>query len=760
MVGLMLAFDAQGWVAYTVLGVALGAVYAIAASGLVVTYATSGIFNFAHGAVATMCALVYWQAKVSWGWPTFLATVFTVFVFAPVLGAVVEITVMRGLRGTSEVTQLVIPVAVMLAVNGASVWIWKRGTTSHNLVRWFGSEGVNVFGQELYVHQIIGMAFAAVIAAVLYVVFHSTRVGTTMRATVDDRNLLMLNGGRPHRMSMLSWAIGSCLAGLAGVLISPERGQIEILTLTIVVFSSYPAAIAGRLRSVPMAFGGAIAIGILSKWWERASAGKWPAFANVRIALPAILLFVVLLLLPQDRLRGAVISRTRERFNVPTVTASAIWAGVLVVSVAMVQALLSGTDLLKLNQAMALAIMALSLVLLSGYAGQINLALFAFAGIATIAAWQLDVGPGGQALRERMSVFGILLAVVVCMIVGGLIALPALRLRGLYLGLATFAFAIIVDQLVVQQPNTLRPNIFGFDFEINLFTNRTLTVPRPRWFGVDFMNERSYLMLLTVTFALIGVALIALRRSAYGQMLIAMKDSPAACATLGLNIVRLKLSVFMLSAGIGGLGGLLWAAQIRTVDTTRFDLLLGLSLFLLAVVGGIGYVSGALVAGLILAVISNVLPEMFESFGDGVPQLRWLFVDVIGNFNKFVGVALVGIGLASNPSGIAQQVMDGFRPLAKKPVAAAVWVAAIAGLWALAWQDVISNWDFVIAIAASMLLVPQIIFRLFPDAFSDELHKVEGEDLGRLGLDRPLTAADRDRFDRELGIVTPTEAAS
>jgi ABC-type branched-subunit amino acid transport system permease subunit len=343
------------------------------------------------------------------------------------------------------------------------------------------------------------------------------------------------------------------------------------------------------------------------------------------------------------------------------------------------------------------------------------------------------------------------------MIVGGLIALPALRLRGLYLGLATFAFAIIVDQLVIQQPNRLKPNILGFDFEVNLFTNRTLTIPRPHWFGVDFANERSYLMLLTVTFALIGVGLVALRRSAYGQTLIAMKDSPAACATLGLNIVRLKLSVFMLSAGIGGLGGLFWAAEIRTVDTSRFDLLLGLSLFMLAVVGGIGYVSGALIAGLIMAVISSVLPDLFTNLGADVPQLRWLFVDVIGNFNKFVGVALVGIGLGKNPSGVAQQVMDGFRPLAKQPIAATVWAAGVVGLWALAWRDVISNWDFTIAVVASILLVPQLIFRLFPETFADEVAEMDGEDLGRLGLDRPLTAADRERFDRELGITTPAE---
>lgn len=753
----------QEWIEYTVLGVALGAVFAIAASGLVVTYATSGIFNFSHGAIATVSALAYWQVRTDWGWPTFFATIAIVFGFAPLLGALLEVGVMRGLRGTSEATQLVVPIAVMLALNGAVAWIWLRGQTPHGNTDWFADKDpVSVLGQPLTWHQLISIGIAVLIAGVLYVMLHYSRVGTTMRATVDDRNLLMMNGGRPDRMSMASWAIGAGLAGLAGVLLSPiQGGSIQVLPLLLLVFSAYPAAAAGRLRSTPLAFAGAIAIGIAINWWTKLASGhSWTAFANVRIAMPAILLFVILLLLPQDRLRGTVITRTRERFTVPTVQASVVWGVVLVVVMAMLQAIVSNSDVPKLGNAMGYAIMALSLVLLTGYAGQINLAVFAFAGIATIAAWQFDVGPGGQATRTDMSVFAILLAVAVCMIVGGLVALPALRLRGLYLGLATFAFAIIVDQLVLQQANTLHPSILGYDFEVNLFNNRSLTIPRPHWFGVDFMNERSYLMLLTILFAVLGVGLIVLRRSSYGQMLVAMKDSPAACATLGLNIVRLKLSVFMLSSGIAGLGGLLWAAQARTVDNAKFDLFLGLSLFLLAVVGGIGYVGGALIAGLILAVLSIVSPDLFNNLGDDVPQLRWLFVDVIGNFNKFVGVALVGIGLAKNPSGIAQQVFDSFRPFAKAPVAAAVWAAGVVGLWALAWRDVIGNWDFVIILVAMAVFVPQVIMRLYPDRYADELHEIEGEDLGRLGLDRPLTIADRDRFDRELGIVTPTEAVS
>lgn len=713
----------DSWIAYTVLGVALGSVYAIAATGLVVTYATSGIFNFAHGAVATVSALVYWQLTTSWGLPTLVAVVLTVGVFAPTLGAALEFGIMRRLRGTNEITQLVVPIAVLVALNGAATWIWYQDNAVHQNAYWFGAgNAVSVLGQPLRWHQVIGIILAAVVAAVLYVVLRHTRVGVTMRATVDDRELLMMNGGRPDRMSMLSWAIGSALAAMAGVLLSPERGSIEVIVLTLMVFSAYPAAVAGKLRSVPLAYGSALAFGIAVNWWTKLSNGangaRWPAFANLRLALPALLLFVVLILLPQDRLRGTVITRTRERFNVPTVKAAVVWGGVLVAVVAMLQALMSNSDVISLSTGMGLSLMALSLVLLTGYGGQINLALFTFAGIATIAAWQFDVGPGGKATKESMSVFAILLAIGVCMVVGGLIALPALRLRGLYLGLATFAFAIVADQMVMQQGMTLHPNILGWRFEVNLFTNRSLTVPRPHWLGIDFMSQRNFLMLLTVLFALIGIALVALRRSAYGQMLVAMKDSPAACATLGMNIVRVKLSVFMLSSGIAGLGGLMWAAQIRTASNARFDSFLSLSLFMLAVVGGIGYVSGALVAGLSLAVASVVLPEMFTELGERFETFHWLFASGIGRFAQYVAIALAGIGLARNPSGIVQNIVDGFAPLKKAPVAVAAWVGAVALLWLLTWRGIVGNWPFALALMASIVAVPVAIKR--------RLHSVPG----------------------------------
>ena len=746
----------QDFLAYTVLGLCLGSVYAIAATGLVVTYSTSGVFNVAHGAVATMSALFYWQLRFGWHAPAPIAIFLTVCVFAPLLGLTLEVLVMRGLRGTSEVTRLVTPVAVLLGINGAATWIWFRNS-NRALVpkKFFGETHVQVLGQAVYYHQIIGVLLSIVIAGALYVLLYRTRLGVTMRATVDDRSLLMLNGGRPDRVSMASWAIGASLAGLAGVLLSPQLGALQVFALTLLVFDAYPAAVAGRLRSVPLTYVGAMVLGLSKLYfdWISDAGQRWLVLRNLRNAIPALLLFGALLLLPQDRLRGAIVTRTRERFRVPTMREAVLWGGVLVAAVAMLQSIMSGSAVISLANGVALSLMALSLVLLTGYAGEINLAVFTFAGVAVIAAWQFDVGPTGLATQKSLSVGAVLLAMCVCSLVGGLIALPALRLRGLYLGLATFAFGIIVYQLVILQTQPLDFNIFGSKFTVNLFTNGSLTVPRPHWFGINFAGQRAFLMLMTVIFAVLGIGIIAIRRSAYGRMIVAMKDSPAACATLGLNITRLKLGVFMVSSAIAGLAGLMWAAERRTLpNNADFDGFQSLLLFMIAVVGGIGYVSGAFIAGIFLSVLSVVMPNVFDKLGSDYPSLHWLFVTVLGNFSHYVGPALVGIGLGKNPSGIAQQIMDGFRPLKKAPGATAIWVAAIVVLWAATWRGAVSNWHFALISAGSLFIVPRIIMSVFEDRFAEEERAVAGEDLDLIGIDRAFRPSDRQVLDTALGL--------
>jgi branched-subunit amino acid ABC-type transport system permease component len=743
------------FITFTIVGLALGSIYAIAASGLVVTYATSGIFNFAHGALGMFSAFLYWQLRYDWGWPAPVAIVATVLVAAPLMGVFLQVVIMKWLEGTSEITKIMVPIAVLLMINGLATWIWSEPIARNNVPFFGATKTVKLGDVSITYHQIIAFVVACVIAVALRTLLYGTRLGVTMRAVVDNRELAMLNGGRPTRAALASWAIGSMLAAVAGVLISPLTGALSILPLTLLVVNAYAAAVFGRLRNLPMTFVGALVLGLLISYWNWISeaGSKWGWLSGLRTSIPTIVLFIVLLLLPQDRLRGAVITRTRERFHLPTMKLAWGWGAVFLVVMFLISGLMEQVPLNTMSQGIALAILALSLVLLTGFAGEVNLAVYSFAGIGAIAAFQFDVGAGGLATQESLTIFGLIFAAFVTAIVGGLVALPALRLRGLYLGLATFAFAIFVQNMVFTQITTLQFRFLGLEAEINLFSGGTMTMPRPDWFGIDFGDRRNWLMFLSVVFTLIAVALVALRRSAYGRQLAAMKDSPAACATLGLNLVRLKLSVFMLSAGIAGLGGVLFGAQVGAVNNQdTFNVFQSLALFALTVAGGIGYVSGALVGGLFAGVMFVAFGDWWDKLALDYPAFDWLF-HWLHDFFVYVGPAMLAIGTAKKPSGIAHDFIEGYGPLRNAKPVVGGYVLLQLGLWGLAMADVITNWNFAIATAVLVLLLPAVAMKLMPEAFAHLAPagaEGDGTPLELIGIDRPYDEADRRSWDVAL----------
>lgn len=308
--------------------------------------------------------------------------------------------------------------------------------------------------------------------------------------------------------------------------------------------------------------------------------------------------------------------------------------------------------------------------------------------------------------------------------------------------------------MVIRQTAPIKVDFLGINTEINLFSTGTLTMPRPHWFGVDFLkSQRNYLMLMTVMFALIAIGLVALRRSSFGRMVVAMRDSPAACATLGLNITRLKLTVFTLSSAIAGLGGLMWAVQQRNLTNQgTFQVFASLTLFMIAVAAGIGYISGALLAGIMLSVLQVVIPNVFTKLGQDYPSLHWLFEDVLHNFVKFVGPALIGIGLGKNPSGIANQIMEGFAVLRKARLGVAIWIGVEVVLWFLAWRDVIGNWTFTVITLVLAFVAPRVITTVWHDLVAEDLPDAHVENDDLVGVARPFSESDRDRYDAILGL--------
>ena len=813
-------------ITFTVVGLAIGSIYAIASAGLVVTYTTSGIFNFAHGAIGMFTAFIYWQLRwdEGWGgqWPAPLAILFVLLVVAPIIGIFLQLVVMRGLEGTSETTKLVIPIAVMLAFIGATNWIWQD-LESRIPEPFFGRQSKWSIGNTyITTHQTIVVAIAILLALFLRFLLTSTRIGITMRAVVDNRKLVQLNGGRPDRAALLSWGFGAMMAAVAGILISPLLGSLNVLALTLLVVNAYAAAIFGRLKNLPLTFVGGLAIGLsVSYWnWISGTGRKWPWLSELRTTIPVVILFAILIVLPQERLRGSSIEKYKETFKVPSIKSTAIWGGVLVTVISGFSLILENKWEFSLSKGISFGIIGLSMVLLTGYAGEINLAPLAFAGIGAITAYQFDVGSGvetgagfatlavllavlfgylvfpafginryklwasisifaagvfilvtvfdgttgtGIASRESMSISAFVVAALVSGAVGAAVALPALRLRGLYLGLATFAFAIFVDKMVYKQRRSLSLDVpfvgDGEDITFNIFNNGALNIPRPGFWGIDFNhNQSAMLILLSIVFSLISFLLVVLRRSTYGRQLSAMKDSPAACATLGLNMVKLKLSVFTLAAAIAGFGGALHASNLRAIqEDAPFTVFEGLALFMLTVVGGIGYISGALIGGILYGTAFIVMGDFWEKLATDWSSFGWLFT-IIHDFFIFVGPAMAGIGLGRNPNGIASQVFDGYRALRRREARPILWIGAIITVvfWSLRVSEVIDGWTFLLLFFPTILLSP-----LIAEAKTKDLRQTQTQPLELIGIDQDFSQEILDELNEQLNLpATPAKSST
>ena len=726
---------------YTIFGLVVGSIYAIAASGLVLTYTTSGIFNFAHGAQAMIGAFVYYQLDVAWGLPTWLSLVLVLGVLGPGMGLLLHTLVMRRLRDTEPVTRIVVTVAVLLGLVALAQWAWDPNVSRIPPMLFGVGHTVTLAGVTLRYHQVLCLVLAVLLAVVLRIVFTRTRIGVVMRATVDDPDLLRLTGHDPERVSTAAWMSGSVLAVLAGVLITPViGGTLEANSLTLLVVDAFAAALFGRLRSIPLTFVGAIVLGLASTYLVGYAPTQWTWVSNLQQALPMVVLFAVLLFLPHDRLRGAG-TRTRERYEVPTGRRAAVWAVVFVVVVLAFRQLIGDSVVGLLSTGIAFAIIALSVTLLTGYAGELNLAPLAFSAVATLVAYHL--GAHGDGSGARMSVGGVLAGVLAAAATGALVSLPALRLRGLYLALATLAFGVFVSDMLLR--DTLPHRLFGHTFSI--FPNGNLLVPPLRVGPFDLADQDTLLLVVSVLFASLGLTLVVIRNSGFGRRLAAMKDSPIATATLGQRLIPLKVGVFALSTGIAGLGGVFMAMATTSVAGDTFGFTVSLSVVMLTVVGGIGYVGGALAGGLIAGAGTTAIASLLNGSAANHPA----YAQSLGVVSHLVLVsaALAGIGVARNPSGVLHQVFAGHRTLAKAPEIRYAAIAVQLCVYLLAWRHVMGTPLFLLLSAALWLALPWIGAVLRP---------------GKLGLPgRPtppeLLGIDADyppdlviRLDRQLGI--------
>lgn len=614
---------------YVLSGLVTGAVFAVMGSGLTLSYAATGVFNFAHGAIGFLTALLFHQLNEA-GLPAWLSALVSVALFAPAVGYVLHKVMFRGLSQAGETAQIVATIGLTIALPALGLLIVDVAglppADATALPRGVGPHPARPFdllGVRLDSDQVITFAVSAVAAAGLWAFMRHTPYGLRMRASVDRRRLATLRGIDADATSALAWMLGSGLAGLAGVLAVSVLG-LDATAYTVLLFASATAAVFGRLRSIPWTFAAGLALGVV----QNLVAGYTDFLEEVtglRTAVPVILLFAGLVLLnrSRDRVAGSAAEDAPppdHLAGLPPWRRRLPWA---VGVAALVAFAFAGSDYYVgvAAQGLVLALIFCSFVVVTGIGGMVNLAQAAFASMAALTC--------GWAFASGLPfVVAILLGVLAAAAVGMLVALPALRLGGRVLTLATLAMALLADQVL---------------FQVDAFSNGTIGWPLPALgFGfADTSDPRVRVIVLLVLIALVALLIRNLERSASGRAILAVRSAPAAATTSGLSAPRTKIVLFALASAIAGLGGVLFAISKGSITATDLPAFAGFVWLAVVVLQGVRRVGGAVLGGLVAVAV----PELLATW----------------DVSAHVGAILFGAGgmiLARHPDGVLTQLAE------------------------------------------------------------------------------------------------------
>jgi branched-subunit amino acid ABC-type transport system permease component len=538
--GIGLAQTQHKW-PFVVTGIADGSIYSLAALGLVLTFKTSGIFNFAIGAQAAASAYLFYTFRIDAGMPWPIAGLLAMLI-AGVGGSLILERLAFTLSSAPAVMTVVATIGLIVLL--ASMLTGIYGSATLAFPQYLPSESVTIGGVTVLVSQIIVALLALAATIGLYVFFRRNRIGIAMQALVDDPDLLASQGTSPIAVRRYAWAIGSCFVSMSGMLIAPTLG-IDVNTMLLLYITAFGAAAVGAFDNLIVTFLTAIAIGIATNVIGDSLATQHdPFLRSFYTQVPFIALVAALLFVPRARLVERGRGRVRKPAPITRVPRPLLLPlGVVAATVAVVLPhAVSGADVSAYTVALGFGMVLLSLGLLVWSSGQISLCQMAFAAVgASTMAHALDAGfPWLLAL---------LMAGLVALPVGALVAIPSFRLSGVYLAVATFGFGLLFQNLVY---NT------RFMFSVN----GSVQIHRPRLFGMDTTSDLRFYYVTLVFTALAAALVLLVRRSRLGRILRALGDSPSGLAAHGVNTKRTCLAVFCLSAFISAIGGALIGTAI------------------------------------------------------------------------------------------------------------------------------------------------------------------------------------------------------
>ena len=579
---------------FALLGLGVGALYAFASQGLIVIYRGTGVLNFSLGATAIAGVFMQWELHNEHGWP-FLASAVVGVAWSALLGALTHWVIMRPLRRSSSLVRVIATLGVLITIQAAVVI--RYDSNPRQVESWLPTDRVTLWGDVgITVDRLILLGIGSLSAFALWLLYRSSQFGLATEAVSESERSAEAIGLSPNRVALLNWALGSAIAAVAGILVVPII-TLQVTAMTALILAALAAALVGDFRSFPIATAAGFAIGI-----GQALVGRYGNQEGLGPSLPFLVIIVVLVF------RGRSLPlRDHYLQQLPMVGNGRIsWAWTLfgcgAVVFVMVTKEAKWIDAITVS--LGVAIVLLSIVVLTGYAGQLSLAQYSIAGFGAYVAGRL------VAVFDIPFLLGLLAGVTAAVPLGLIFGLPAVRTRGINLAIVTLGLGTTIELMLfnnrnytggVQGTQVGNPDVFGYEIG---------SINHPARYGI-------FVLVMTI----LAVAVTAdVRRGRSGRRLIAVRTNERAAAALGIDVMVAKLFAFSLASAIAALGGIVLAFRLSSISYQSFSNFTSITYVGLALLGGVGQLLGAFVGSTMAT--AGVTQEILETTWEGVG--RWI----------------------------------------------------------------------------------------------------------------------------------------
>jgi sulfate-transporting ATPase len=604
---------------FALLGLGLGALYSLASQGLMVIYRGSGVLNFAHGGIGMVGAYVAWELRTEHDLPVAVAWAGGILTCAAI-GALTHLLVMRRLRRASPLARIVATLGVLIVLQAGAVL--RYGAKITFVKTEFPTTVLRFWGITVPIDRFILVGIAAVLSAALWLVYRYTRFGMATSAVAENERAAAAIGLSPDFLATANWALGSALAGVAAILIAPIV-QLQVTTMTNLVIAALATALVASFRSFPVAFLGGMLIGI-----AQSELTHFVHTTGVANSLPfaVIILWMVI--------RGQALP-LRDYFlqRLPAVGSGRVHPVALVVAVVAAFFVILAVPTQWQDAfvtTFALGFVLLSVVVITGYAGQLSLGQFALAGFGAWVAGRLVDAAGWPFWLALVA------GAAAAIPVGFLFALPAVRARGINLAIVTLGLGTAMELMIFNNGDLVggfagtrigKPSLFGWDINAIAHPGR-------------------YAIVCMLIFVVVALMVASMRRGRSGRRLLAVRTNERAAAALGISVPGAKVYAFALSAGIAALGGTLLAFRKDVIlygsEFTNFTSILVVAW---SFIGGIGYLIGPVLG-------STLAPGSLGA------QLTNEILSSVTRYIQLIGGVLVVLLVLQNQDGIAKESVN------------------------------------------------------------------------------------------------------